>query len=338
MRESLQSEWNGDEDLGDGTLQRLHTEYTRHHQFITGLGLKEREGILPNDLDILLRNFKADKKFLKEGMEKVRKEKRAKQKSSESVMMTLAWDLHGFEELLSQCVNFTEVVCQLKGTLSLPRSSHGNIKAAVSTLRNKLLNYVKNLCGKKRIAATHLFVFMIAGESCNMKPYAVLVRVLPFKSVIDKKARELEGELRNAMTSMAMPVVGFVTDGEFSSLRTMGNSGPISIIQLISDARAEARSMPSRRMESYLILGRDGNPIAHHPSIPLEDVLWLHDVINSGVFEDAIFEHAIYLLQRWFFCIVMIHIPGCQCLITLTCGSLKVSPWRQWKELLAHYR
>lgn len=75
------------------------------------------------------------------------------------------------------------------------------------------------------------------------------------------------------MTSMAMPVVGFVTDGEFSSLRTMGNSGPISIIQLISDARAEAHSMPSRRMESYLILGRDGNPIAHHPSIPLKDVL-----------------------------------------------------------------
>ena len=137
----------------------------RQHQFITGLGLKEREGVLHNDLDILLGIFEGDKKFLKEGTEKVRKdyeEKRAKQKSSETMMMTLAWDLHGFEELLSQCVKFTEVVPQLKGTLSLPRIRHGNIKAEVSPLRNQLLTYVKNLYGKKRTAATHLFVFMIA--------------------------------------------------------------------------------------------------------------------------------------------------------------------------------
>ena len=183
----------------------------RQHQFITGLGLKEREGVLPNDLDILLGIFEADNKFLKEGMEKVRKdyeEKRAKQKSSETMMMTLAWDLHGFEELLSQCVKFTEVVRQLKGTLSLPRSRHGNIKAEISTLRNQLLNYAKNLYGKKRTAATHLFVFMITDESRNLKPYAVPVRVLPFKSVTDKKVRELEEELRTAMTSIGMSVVG----------------------------------------------------------------------------------------------------------------------------------
>lgn len=60
------------------------------------------------------------------------------------------------------------------------------------------------------------------------------------------------------MTSVGMPVVGFVTDGEFSSIRTMGNSRPISIIQLISDARAEARSTPLRPIESYLTLGRNG--------------------------------------------------------------------------------
>ena len=84
-------------------------------------------------------NFEADKEFLKERTEKVRKdyeEKRAKQKSSETMMMTLAWDLHGFEELLSQCAKFTEVVRQIKGTLSLPRSTHGNIKAEVSTAQS----------------------------------------------------------------------------------------------------------------------------------------------------------------------------------------------------------
>ena len=211
LRESLRFEWNGDEDLGDGTLQRLHTEYKRQRQFITGLGLKEREGVLPQDFDILLGNFASDKEFLKEGTEKARRdyeEKRVKQKSSEAVMMTLAWDLHGFEELLSQCVKFTEVVQQLKGRLSLSSSRQGNIKAEVSYLRNQLLDFVKNLYGKKRTPATHLFVFMSADESRNMKPYAVPVRVLPFKSITDKKVRGLEEELRNVMTSIGMPVVG----------------------------------------------------------------------------------------------------------------------------------
>ena len=96
----------------------------RQRQFITELGLRER-GVLPNDLDILMGIFEADMKFLKQGTEKVRKdyeEKRATQKSSDTTMMTLAWELHGLEELLSQFVKFTEVVRQLKGILSLPRS------------------------------------------------------------------------------------------------------------------------------------------------------------------------------------------------------------------------
>lgn len=57
---------------------------------------------------------------------------------------------------------------------------------------------------------------------------------------------------------------GFVTDGEFSSLRTMGKSRPISIVQLISDSRAEARSTPARRIESYLTLGRNGESLCFY--------------------------------------------------------------------------
>lgn len=214
LRESLRHEWNGDEDLGDGTLQRLHTAYMRQRQFITGLGLKNREAVLGQDFDVLLEGLTADETLLKQGKEKVRKEyeeKRAKQISSEAVMMALAWDLTGFEELLAQCVTFQDTVRHLKAKLSLPRPGQGNIRANVSTLRNDLLTYTKNLFGKKRTAATHLFVFMIADESRNMKPYAVPVRVLPFKSIKDNKVRELEEELRNVMTSIGMPVVGKMT-------------------------------------------------------------------------------------------------------------------------------
>ena len=45
--------------------------------------------------------------------------------------------------------------------------------------------------------------------------------------------------------------LGFVTDGEFNSLRTQGTSRPVSVIQLIMDAKSEARSTSSRQIESY---------------------------------------------------------------------------------------
>lgn len=44
---------------------------------------------------------------------------------------------------------------------------------------------------------------------------------------------------------------GFVTDGEFNSLRTQGKDRPISVIQLIMDARNEARAIPAKEIEKF---------------------------------------------------------------------------------------
>ena len=52
--------------------------------------------------------------------------------------------------------------------------------------------------------------------------------------------------------------VGFVTDGEFNSLRTMGCERPISILQLISDSRSMARSMRVSQIEGFLKLDARG--------------------------------------------------------------------------------
>ena len=83
----------------------------------------------------------------------------------------------------------------LKGRLCLLNSDQGNLKADVSGPQNRLLSYTKDIYGKKRKAASHLFVSMIADESRNMTPYAIPVRVLPFKSIKDSKVRGLEEEL-----------------------------------------------------------------------------------------------------------------------------------------------
>ena len=46
--------------------------------------------------------------------------------------------------------------------------------------------------------------------------------------------------------------VGTVTDGEFNSLRTMGGKRPISIIQVMMDAKAEARSINVNTVRKYI--------------------------------------------------------------------------------------
>ena len=44
----------------------------------------------------------------------------------------------------------------------------------------------------------------------------------------------------------------FSTDGEFNSLRTMGSHRPISVIQLMMNARTQARSISVKVIEQYL--------------------------------------------------------------------------------------
>ena len=44
---------------------------------------------------------------------------------------------------------------------------------------------------------------------------------------------------------------GFVTDGEFNSLKTQGSKRPVSVIQLTMDAKNEAQAIPSKNIEKF---------------------------------------------------------------------------------------
>ena len=83
-----------------------------------------------------------------------------------------------------------------------------NIAGDLSNLRKRLLEYVQSLYSKRRDAASHLMVFMIADEKRDVKPYAVLVRFLPYHSVTDCRLRELRDELKSTMVNLGMVVVG----------------------------------------------------------------------------------------------------------------------------------
>lgn len=78
----------------------------------------------------------------------------------------------------------------------------------LTALKSSLLIYLEELFSKKRTAASHVLVFMIADELRNKKPYAIPVRFMPYKSLTDLKLRKLEMDLEDAMRSEGMTVVG----------------------------------------------------------------------------------------------------------------------------------
>lgn len=203
LRESVKEKWAGDADLDDGELKNLRAEYQNRKEFARLLGLRDRSDDILEDLRILLTLLDNDLEFLHEGEVEARtkyEKHRSKRSPTEPLLMALAWDLVGFQDLLKEAN-------ELKMTCLELETAH-DVNENLPEFRTSLLQYTKQLFMKKRVAATHLMVFMIADESRNKKPYALPVRVMPFKGMKDSTLRELYEELRKAMVGLEMTVVG----------------------------------------------------------------------------------------------------------------------------------
>lgn len=112
-----------------------------------------------------------------------------------------------------------------------------SIPSFLATLHKRLVGFVKAASRHKRIAATHILVFMISPEDRRSKPYALPVQCIPYKGVSDSKVRELANAVIHEIVNKKMKVAGmyvnyhntvicfsfyftsgFVTYGEWNSL------------------------------------------------------------------------------------------------------------------------
>jgi len=114
----------------------------------------------------------------------VYKRKRKQKNLSEESLVALAWDVEEYETLITKNAEIRKLIAEVKEMLPTPEQQ-GNLARALRQLRDDLKAYVKNVTMKKREAASHLLIFMISDEQRAMKPYAIPVRVLPYKSITD---------------------------------------------------------------------------------------------------------------------------------------------------------
>lgn len=203
--------------------------------------------------------------------------------------MKLAWDVVGYEQLLKQANEMKNCLNVMINDLKI-----GLCNAVLHLMRKlekNILQYYKDLYCKKRRPASYLLIFMIANELRNAKPYAVPIQFLSCKSITDEHIRNLEVDIEESMKSNGMvPVgmykkfmyvylttlleptsslklwsifniyrlIGFTTDGEFNSLRSNGKRRPISVVQVIRNAKAKAREIGGKNIMKYFMLDYSG--------------------------------------------------------------------------------
>lgn len=145
-----------------------------------------------------------------------------------------------------------------------------NVPKHLSNIRQRTVAFITGVTRHKRTPASHILVLMISSEERSKKPYALPIQCVPYKGLSDTKVRELANHVIHEMVKRGMkvagknlnvlilyPVVnfyatGFTTDGEWNSLRSMGNTRPLSVFQIRSNARAKYAHMKLQKLIGML--------------------------------------------------------------------------------------
>lgn len=192
LQESMRGEWNGDVDLGNGQLQALRQEYDARQQ-----------DLQQDDLAAALEHLRQDVKFLSSGLQDAAttySKKFAKPGTPNDTLMNLSWNVVEFQTLLQQANDFLRSVTSLDEEAETQRN--------LVELKVDFKSYLRNLFKKKRTAATHVLVVMIADERRQVKPYAMPLQAFPYTSLQDQFVRELLQSAKEKLTAAGLTVVG----------------------------------------------------------------------------------------------------------------------------------
>ncbi|XP_064622698.1 uncharacterized protein LOC135484921 isoform X2 [Lineus longissimus] len=287
LQESMKGTWNGDTDIGDGKLQKLREDYDNRRRGI--------EDIISNDSLQLLHSVKTsledDSEFLNTGVENAIKIYRSKfnnKNTPEETLKSLHWEVVEYTTLLTQSQQF---IGNVEKILEQYASNTMTIGAARDCLRKMnaadYKTYLKNLFKKKRQPpASHVLVFMLSDERRKKKPYAAPVQFIPYHSIRDQYIRDFSKAIKQEMVSSGLCVVGTVTDGEFCSLRSMGETRPLHLWQLVHDAKQAVSRMNKQTLLEVLIptnVFHDGVPVMIRENEVVPDTLklQLHDLVHQ---------------------------------------------------------
>ena len=125
-------------------------------------------------------------------------------------MFELAWDVKELEDL-NGCgrqliVSNSTLVDKLRN--SLYNRIADNFARQLTCWKDAAISFVKRVVKYKREAATHVMVVLISPEERCIKPYALAVQCIAYKSIKDKEVREICNNTVKEMKKRGMKVAG----------------------------------------------------------------------------------------------------------------------------------
>jgi hypothetical protein len=118
----------------------------------------------------------------------------------------LSWECVELSQLLTTAQEFLVNLAVVNDFLV-----ENNLEAArfhLKRMAEEMKSYLTRLFKKKRAAATHVLVIMVASEKRDWKPYAIPVQYIPYHSLKDDFVRSVVCELKEKMESLGLEVVG----------------------------------------------------------------------------------------------------------------------------------
>ncbi|XP_077987455.1 uncharacterized protein LOC144442058 [Glandiceps talaboti] len=293
VTESMRREQSGDIDLEDGKVQNSHKLYIEKYKLVHGFMKRNRDR--RNDYIAMISALDKDKTFLcteKERAKLMYEKLKQKYCASDDSLFAIALELEGYDKLIKENT-------ELRQAVEVFDSEVGDMPKTLAVFRSRMKVYLKNVASKEKDAANRLLIFIISDELRNMKPYVLPVRVVPsWNGVItDNEVRILKIRIKASMIAIGMTVVGFVSDREWNSVQIMGPERPVSIVQLIMEAKSNARQTSEDVIEMYLTMDEGDTPLLQHEAVPLQDVKWLQGVIHNEGNRKS-FDEAIFALRR----------------------------------------
>ena len=113
-----------------------------------------------------------------------------------------AWDCVEYIELLQEAQAFT---IQMEGVVDSRA-----IKRIINSTVLSFNTYIRNVFKKKRVAASHIMVVMVAEETRATKPYALPVLYVPYATIKDQYMRDLLRPVKQAMLNLGMTIAGML--------------------------------------------------------------------------------------------------------------------------------
>ena len=114
-------------------------------------------------------------------------EQKLKQRQhSDKAMFSLAWDIQELKKTHDECHKFISKLSNL--SLSISKSDYdtkSNVPYKLSSLQESL-KILKAIFWYKRKPATHAFIFKIASDRRDTKPYAMHVQCIPCAGLMEE--------------------------------------------------------------------------------------------------------------------------------------------------------